>query len=126
AQEKEKLAQEKVKLVQEKEKLVREKVKLVQEKNQLTMEKNELRAMNNRLSEEKKILENKITAQQHPTITINVGQNAPYCPPGWQLHMSSCYQRSSSTSNWDCASQDCARKESHLVILNDEDEEKLE
>uniref|UniRef100_A0A8C9Y162 C-type lectin domain-containing protein n=1 Tax=Sander lucioperca TaxID=283035 RepID=A0A8C9Y162_SANLU len=52
-------------------------------------------------------------------------QNTPCCPPGWRMYMSTCYQRSSLTNNWKSAKQDCEIKGSHLVILNDEEEERF-
>ncbi|XP_034001703.1 C-type lectin domain family 10 member A-like isoform X3 [Trematomus bernacchii] len=52
-------------------------------------------------------------------------QNIPCCPSGWQSHESTCYQLSSSENTWQHAKEDCESKGSHLVVSNDEAEEKV-
>ncbi|GLD53237.1 C-type lectin domain family 4 member E-like isoform X1 [Lates japonicus] len=51
-------------------------------------------------------------------------ENTPRCPQGWWPYQSSCYQLSHGRSTWECARQDCESKRAHLVIFNNDMEEK--
>ncbi|XP_044064445.1 WD repeat-containing protein 87-like isoform X2 [Siniperca chuatsi] len=110
-QEKDQLVQEKKQLVQERDRLVQEKKKMFQDKDQLVHEKNQLVHEKNQLLQEK----NQLLQEQ----------NTPSCPQGWWRYMSSCYKLSSRRDTWEYAKRDCVRKGAHLVIMNDEVEEKV-
>ncbi|XP_029307966.1 C-type lectin domain family 10 member A-like [Cottoperca gobio] len=120
-QERDQLVQEMDQLVQERDQLVQERDQLVRVRDQLEKEKRELRANTRRLNDDMKTLEEKVIKLERKLVIAQ--QNGPRCPSGWDTHMSSCYQLSSSMNTWDCAESDCARKDSNLVILNDEAEE---
>ncbi|XP_034001704.1 asialoglycoprotein receptor 1-like isoform X4 [Trematomus bernacchii] len=121
-QEKDQLVQDKKQLVQEKDQLVQDKTQLVQEKDQLVKENKEQTANNTNLVNDNTRLGQMVTELQNQ---IQSEQNIPCCPSGWQSHESTCYQLSSSENTWQHAKEDCESKGSHLVVSNDEAEEKV-
>ncbi|XP_041036051.1 C-type lectin domain family 17, member A-like isoform X1 [Carcharodon carcharias] len=46
------------------------------------------------------------------------------CPSGWEDHNHHCYRFSTDTVNWDSAKQQCESLNSHLIIINTEQEQK--
>ncbi|XP_042280699.1 C-type lectin domain family 10 member A-like [Thunnus maccoyii] len=136
-QEKKQLLQEKDQLLQEKDQLLQEKDQLLQEKDQLLQEKDQLFQEKDQLAKEKKELQhnnkmlkmlNETVSKQHNLIrdlrTKNEIAQYSSCPRGWWQYMSNCYQRSYMRKNWMYAKRDCMEKGAHLVILNDQVEEK--
>ncbi|KAK5861704.1 hypothetical protein PBY51_017160 [Eleginops maclovinus] len=131
--EKERVIRERDNLAKEKHQLLLEKDRLVQEKDQLLLQRDQLSKEKMQLAREKErvitnlvkkntMLGQKVTELQNQ---IKISEQAPpCCPQGWQ-QQSTCYQLSSSKNTWEYARQDCASKGSHLVILNDEAEEKV-
>ncbi|KAL3064875.1 hypothetical protein OYC64_000993 [Pagothenia borchgrevinki] len=118
--EKDRLVQENDQLVQDKKQLVQEKDQLVQEKDQLVQEKDQLVQEKDQLVQEKDQL-----VQENDLLVQEYEQNIPCCPSGWQSHESTCYQLSSRENTWQHAKEDCESKGSHLLLLNDEAEEKV-
>ncbi|XP_078062893.1 C-type lectin domain family 17, member A-like isoform X2 [Mustelus asterias] len=45
------------------------------------------------------------------------------CPSGWKLHNHSCYRFSIATENWDTAKRECESLNSHLLIINTDQEQ---
>ncbi|NWI29805.1 KRBBC protein, partial [Sula dactylatra] len=45
------------------------------------------------------------------------------CPQDWQLHGERCYQLSKEKGNWIQGKKDCENRKSHLVVLQDKEEE---
>ncbi|XP_041036045.1 C-type lectin domain family 17, member A-like [Carcharodon carcharias] len=45
------------------------------------------------------------------------------CPRGWEVHNQHCYRFSTDTVNWDSAKQQCESENSHLIIINTEQEQ---
>ncbi|XP_041036060.1 C-type lectin domain family 10 member A-like isoform X2 [Carcharodon carcharias] len=45
------------------------------------------------------------------------------CPSGWEDHNQHCYRFSTDTVNWDSAKQQCESENSHLIIINTEQEQ---
>ncbi|KAL3064878.1 hypothetical protein OYC64_000996 [Pagothenia borchgrevinki] len=121
-EEKDQLVQDKTQLVQEKDLLVQDKKQLVQEKDLLVKENKEQTANNTNLVNDNTRLGQMVTELQNQ---IQPEQNIPDCPSGWQSHESTCYQLSSRENTWQHAKEDCKSKRSHLVLLNDEAEEKV-
>ncbi|XP_078027311.1 regenerating islet-derived protein 3-gamma-like [Epinephelus lanceolatus] len=130
-QEKKQLVEERDQLVREKDQLVREKKQLVEERDQLrqvkdklTKENEKLQADNSLLTVERELLNEKVTELQKKIEDRVRERNTPRCPRGWRTYMSTCYQHSSVRNTWEYANQNCASQGSHLVIFNDEAEER--
>ncbi|XP_078061202.1 C-type lectin domain family 4 member E-like [Mustelus asterias] len=45
------------------------------------------------------------------------------CPSGWKLHNHSCYRFSIAKGNWDTAKRECESLNSHLLIINTDQEQ---
>ncbi|XP_026225867.1 CD209 antigen-like [Anabas testudineus] len=116
---KEQLDEEKKQLIQMKDQLIQDKVQLIQDKDRLSNEKTTLEGINRDLTEENRMLNEKLS-DKHPIKPCIKG-----CPQGWWSYMSSCYQLSFTRNSWDVAKQACEEKGAHLVILNHQNEEKV-
>ncbi|XP_041036056.1 CD209 antigen-like protein E isoform X3 [Carcharodon carcharias] len=45
------------------------------------------------------------------------------CPSGWKIHNQHCYRFSTDKVNWESAKQQCESQNSHLIIINTEQEQ---
>ncbi|XP_078392315.1 C-type lectin lectoxin-Phi1-like [Cetorhinus maximus] len=45
------------------------------------------------------------------------------CPSGWKVHYHHCYRFSTEGGNWDSAKRQCESQNSHLIIINTEQEQ---
>ncbi|KAL7393573.1 hypothetical protein ABVT39_013033 [Epinephelus coioides] len=125
--ERDQLVREKKQLVEERDQLVQERDQVVREKKQLVEERDqnaELQADNSLLTVERELLNKKVTELQKKIEDRVLEQNTPRCPRGWRTYMSTCYQHSSVRNTWEYANQNCTSQGSHLVIFNDEAEER--
>ncbi|XP_070767856.1 asialoglycoprotein receptor 1-like [Enoplosus armatus] len=116
-------------LILERDQLLQEKDQLDQENDQLLQDKSQMLQEKDQLENEKKMLNEKVMEQENQIqeleTKLEVEQNTPSCPQGWGSHKTSCYQLSSGTNNWEYAKLDCERKAAHLVIINDQEEERV-
>ncbi|XP_078062333.1 C-type lectin domain family 4 member C-like [Mustelus asterias] len=46
-----------------------------------------------------------------------------HCPSGWKLHNQNCYRFSIAKGDWDTAKRECESQNSHLIIINSQQEE---
>ncbi|XP_076593975.1 uncharacterized protein LOC143325010 isoform X2 [Chaetodon auriga] len=107
---------------------------LLQETDRLTTENRELQANNSFLVRSNDMLKHWLSRQKYLIMQLQAERERllkkfsetqiQACPPGWSSYMSSCYQLSTEEMSWRHAKDDCMVKGAHLVILNDEWEEK--
>nr|XP_014345904.1 PREDICTED: hepatic lectin-like isoform X2 [Latimeria chalumnae] len=64
-------------------------------------------------------INNTLPDQLH-TVTTEKSQ---MCPSGWQQLVGSCYSFSDERDNWEKANQTCLLKDSHLIVINSEEEQ---
>uniref|UniRef100_A0AAZ3SEE0 C-type lectin domain-containing protein n=1 Tax=Oncorhynchus tshawytscha TaxID=74940 RepID=A0AAZ3SEE0_ONCTS len=91
--------------------------------NNMTKERDQLQINYSTLTKERDPLQTNRDQLQRETIRLNKKLKGRPCHEGWIKFETSCYFLSTVNKTWEESRMDCIRREAHLVIINNREEQ---